>query len=335
MALALSLATLGSPLLAQQGLPPQNALSIPIQRQPNAAPSVSAPFPQPQSSLEVPSLKLRSQPGYEQVTVTVTDSSGKYVTDLKEDDFRILEDGQQRPIGFFRVDRSTPVSMGIVVDCSSSMITKMSQARIAITQMIDELDPRDEVFLESFSDAAQLLQPFTADHTNIIYHLDFLHPLAHTALYDAVFMGLYEMHNSRHDKRALLIITDGMDNVSRMSREQVIAAARAMKVLIYTIGIGDEAVNPARSDADQVDMPTLRALSEDTGARAFNISRIGDGAKLSRDCAAIGNELTCQYTIAYLSPDPGRPGYRPLRVEIPKHPELSARVRKGVAIIPH
>ena len=101
-----------------QGVPPQNTLSIPVQQQPNALPSVKAPAPQPETSLEVPSLKLRSQPGYEQVTVTVTDSSGRYVPGLKEDDFRVIEDGQQRPIGFFRVDRNAPVSIGIIVDCS-------------------------------------------------------------------------------------------------------------------------------------------------------------------------------------------------------------------------
>ena len=84
--------------------------------------------------LEVPSLKLRTQPGYQQVTVTVTDTSNKYVTDLKEDDFRVFEDGQQRPIGFFRIDRTAPVSVGILVDCSTSMVTKFAQARRAITR---------------------------------------------------------------------------------------------------------------------------------------------------------------------------------------------------------
>src|SRR5580704_84553 len=89
-----------SSALAVQGLPPQNTLSLPAQQPPSALPSVKAPVPQPETSLEVPSLKLRTQPGYEQVTVTVTDSSGKYVTGLRDDDFRVVEDGQQRPIGF-------------------------------------------------------------------------------------------------------------------------------------------------------------------------------------------------------------------------------------------
>jgi Ca-activated chloride channel homolog len=328
---------------ALQGSPPENSLSIPVQPQPTSVPSIVAPLPQPDAALEVPSLKLRRQPGYQQVTVTVTDSSGKYVTDLKQDDFRVLEDGQQRPVGFFRVDRNAPVSVGIVVDCSSSMTSKFWQARTAITRMVGELNARDEIFLESFSVEASLLQPFTTDHTQIIDHLQFLHALRQTSLYDAIFMGLVEMRRARYDKRALLVVTDGMDNTSKMPREQVIAVARIMKVLIYTIGIGDEAVKPGDDfmggmfspDDQQVDMATLNALSEETGARSFNLRRIGGGDELSRDCDAISDELTRQYTVAYLSPDPGRLGYRTLRVDIPKHPELSVRVRKGIAVIPH
>lgn len=339
MALVANAATRSAVLAQQHSAPSANTLSIPARQHPNAVPSITAPLGQPETSLEVPSLKLRSQPGYEQVTVTVTDSSGKYVADLKEDDFRVLEDGQQRPIGFFRVDRTAPVSVGIVVDCSSSMFSKMWQARTAITRMVDDLDSRDDIFLESFSDEAQLLQPFTLVHAQVIDHLSFLHAQTHTALFDAVYMGLFEMQHAGHDKRVLLVITDGMDNESTMTRGQVIAAARAMKVLIYTIGIGDEAIGPDHGgllslDDEEVDMTTLKALSEETGARAFNLHRMGDGGELSRDCEAISDELTRQYTVAYLSPDPGRPGYRSLHVDIPRHPELSVRVRKGVAVIP-
>jgi Ca-activated chloride channel family protein len=334
-------ATPSTVLPRQPDAPSGNTLSIPARQLPNAVPSIQAPLPQPETSLEVPSLQLRSQPGYEQVTVTVTDSSGKYVTNLKDDDFRILEDGQQRSIGFFRVDRTAPVSIGIIVDCSGSMMSKFAQARTAITRMVADFDARDDIFLESFSIEAQLLQPFTRNHAEIVDHLKFLHALTRTALYDAIFMGLYEMQHASHDKRALVVVTDGMDNASGMSRAQVIAAARAMKVLIYTIGIGDEATDPGDeesmlgADYDKVDLATLKVLSEETGARTFHLPQLGDGEELARDCEAISNELTQQYTIAYLSPDPGRSGYRTLHVDVPKHPELSVRVRKGVAIIPH
>ena len=342
LSIAIVAAASTSLLALQQQIPSTNTLSIP-QRQPVALPSIAAPSGQPETLLEVPSLKLRSQPGFEQVTVTVTDSNGRYVTNLKEDDFRIFEDGHQRPVGYFRIDRTAPVSVGIVVDCSVSMYTKFAQAKRAITSMLDDLDPRDDMFLESFSVQAQLVQPLTFDRDQIVDHLKFLHALTQTALYDAVFNGLYEiqLHGVR-DKRALIVLTDGMDNSSKIARAQVIAAARAMKVLVYTIGIGDQAGNSEggfietflKRDDNKVDMKVLHDLADETGALAFNLHRVGDGEELSRDCVAISNELRQQYTLAYVSPDPTRLSYRSLRVDVPKHPELSVRVRKGVAIIP-
>lgn len=347
-----SIAVLGigaSAYALQQELPDFNTLSVP-QRQPVALPSITAPSGQPGTLLEVPSLKLRNQPGFEQVTVTVTDSSGKYVTGLKEDDFRILEDGQQRPVGYFRIDRTAPVSIGIVVDCSSSMSTKMHQARRAIASLIDDLDPRDDIFLQTFSRQSYLLLPFTLDHAKVKDNLRFVHTvrwtggsfsLDGTALYDAVYLGLLEMRHGARDKRALIVVTDGMNNSGFTSNAAVIAAAREMKVLLYTIGIGDEAANSEegffkflRTDDDKVDMNTLRNLADESGARAFNLHRIGDGDELTRDCAAISDELRQQYTLAYVSPDPTRLSYRSLHVDVPKHPELSVRVRKGVAIVP-
>ncbi|HLX38783.1 MAG TPA: VWA domain-containing protein [Candidatus Binataceae bacterium] len=334
-------------LALQQQIPPTNTLSIP-QRQPVALPSITAPSGQPETLLEVPSLKLRTQPGFEQVTVTVTDSDGRYVTNLKEDDFRIFEDGHQRPVGYFRIDRTAPVSIGILIDCSSSMQTKMSQARKAIKAMIDDLDPRDDVFLEAFARHAALIQPFTLDHDKLVDRLKLVHPVAGgadengTALYDAICMGLFEIRHGIRDKRVLLVVTDGMDNRSTTSRAQAIAIARNMKVLVYAIGIGDQAVNSdepffkwvLRPDDNEIDMNVLNELADETGARAFNLHRVGDGEQLSRDCAAISDELRQQYTLAYVSPDPMRLSYRSLKVDVPKHPELSVRVRKGVAIIP-
>jgi Ca-activated chloride channel family protein len=333
---------------AQQGAAANNAPSIPAAPQqmpswiptPNPdRPPMNVPYAQPDDALEVPSLKLRSQPGYQQVTITVTDSSGKYVTDLKEDDFRVFEDGQQRSIEFFRVDRRIPVSVGIIVDSSKSMETKLWQARAAITQFVNDLNRADDIFLESFSVQAQLLQPFTFDHWEIIDHLAFLHPLTQTSLYDAILMGLFEIAKGKRSKRALLVITDGMDNRSQFTRPQVIGAARRMKVLIYSIGIGDVAPKTSgfmggifSPDSEEVDAQTLRDLSDETGAKTFILPRVGDGEQLRHDCEAISDELREQYTVVYLSPDPDRPGYRTLRVDVPKRPDLSVRVRRSVAM---
>src|ERR1700683_4431129 len=336
---------ISSVAIAQQGgAPADNALSIPAAHQnpiPSAAasPSLSVPNAQPDDAFELPSLKLRSQPGYQQVTVTVTDSAGKYVTDLKQDDFRVFEDGRERRVEFFRIDRRTPVSIGIVVDSSKSMESKMWQARTAIKQFVNDLNAGDDIFLESFSVQAELLQPFTFEHGQIFDHLDFLHPLTQTALYDAILMGLFEMQRGQRSKRALLVITDGLDNRSYSTRARVIGVARGMKVLIYSIGIGDTAPSTEgfmggilHPDSEEVDAQTLRDLSDETGAKTYILRRVGGGAQVRQDCQAISDELRQQYTIVYLSPNPGHPGYRTLRVDVPKHPELSVRVRKGIAM---
>ncbi|HJU29033.1 MAG TPA: VWA domain-containing protein, partial [Candidatus Binataceae bacterium] len=114
--------------------------------------------------LTLPSHELRRQPGYEQVTVTVTDQQGRYVTGLRKNDFRLYIDGQQRPIDFFRQDMNTPVSVGVLVDTSGSMAPKIVQAQTAISLFLKELNDQDDVFLFAFSSKPFLLQKFTTNH---------------------------------------------------------------------------------------------------------------------------------------------------------------------------
>ncbi len=319
--------------------PPAPAPALELKRQQNASlPPMRAPSAQPQAPPQAPSLKLRSQPGYQQVTVTVVDRSGRYVTDLKEDDFRVLEDGESRSLKAFRIDRDAPVSVGIVVDSSESMGSKYPQAQVAIARFVNDLDSDDDVFLTAFSNYIYLLQPFTFDHTKIIDKLGILRPLRQTALYDAIFDGLLRVVRGRHDKKVLLVVTDGIDNRSKHSIEEVVDLARRMEVLIYSIGIG-EATQPSGiiakflHDDERVDVETLTKLSQESGAKTFIVPSTGHGEELREDCEAIGAELRDQYTLAYLSPNPDHEGFRGLRVDIPKHPELSVRVRKSVSVV--
>ncbi len=297
----------------------------------------------PEQELVIPSQQLRTQPGYEQVTVTVTNQLGRYVTGLNKDDFRLYVNGRQVPISFFRQDLNTPVSVGIIVDTSGSMQPKLPQARLAITEFLNDLNPRDDVFLFAFAARPFLLQPFTTDHALVMQRLALLHAYGQTALFDAVLDGLRMVQRGRYDKKALLVITDGMDNVSTHSVGDVIAAAQREGVLIYSIGIGDPnsssmpglMIGPfviGGGGYDQVDARTLTTLSTETGARTFIIRQIGDGAKLRQACADISNELREQYTVGFVAPDASAGGYRNLRVDVPGHPGVSVRVRKGVEV---
>lgn len=293
--------------------------------------------------LQTPSRALREHPGYEQVTLTVTDQNGRYVTGQRESDFRVYVDGIGRSVKFLRQDRNTPVSVGILADTSGSMHTKLERLRVAIGQFIFNLNSRDDVFLLAFSNRAFLLQPFTTNHNLVKNRLALFHALGQTALFDAIRDGLFMVENGRYDKKALLVVTDGVDNASRATLQQVIEHARQRAVLIYSIGIGNPnlggariTIGPLMFDAlmNRVDTETLTALSTDSGARTFLVRELTDDNLLRQYCEAIANELRQQYTMGFVSPDPDRVSYRRLRVDVPGKPELSVRVRGGVAVGP-
>jgi hypothetical protein len=139
-------------------------------------------------------------------------------------------------------------------------------------------------------------------------------------------------------------VTDGMDNSSSCSLDQVVAQARRQGVLIYSIGIGDPNIGTTGlkiffggqplffGELERVDARTLQMLSNETGAKTYIVGKVGDGQLLRRATESISNELRQQYTVGFTSPDPERTGYRSLKVEVPTHPDLGVRVRKGVTV---
>ncbi len=291
----------------------------------------------PQQELIIPSRQLRTQSGYAQVTVTVTDPRGSYVAGLQKDDFKLFLDNRARPIEFFRQDTDTPVSIGILVDTSGSMTTKIPQAKMAIDRFVQGLNSGDDVFLFAFSGHPFLLQPFTTDHSLVRRRLNLLHAYGQTALFDVILQGLQTVQQGRYDKKALLLVTDGKDTASRSSVDQVIAQARRLGVLVYSIGIGDPnpsfpalAIGPFVLGGDLVDAATLYTLSTETGAKTYIIRQAGDGEMLRRACAEISHELRQQYTIGFVAPDASAGGYRSLKVDVPAHKDASVRVRKGL-----
>jgi Ca-activated chloride channel family protein len=225
------------------------------------------------------------------------------------------------------------------------MEPKLMQARSAISEFVNDLNPRDDVFLFAFSSQPFLLQPFTTDHQAVIGRLSLLYAQGETAIFDTIIDGLLMVRHGRWDKKALLVVTDGQDNASEQNLQQVVAYARQMGVLIYSIGIGNSNIDSSSIGfgplglgglgliaQDAVDARTLDMLSNETGAKTFILRTIGDGAVMREDCAAISRELREQYTLGFLASDPGRGGYRNVRVDVPSRPDDSVRVRKGVEL---
>lgn len=172
------------------------------------------------------------------VSATVTDEAGHFVKGLAKEDFLLREDGRELPIAQFSSER-VPVSLGLVVDASSSMDgERMSQARKALEQLLDRLpDPDDEVFLYSFNEEPVLEQGWTTNRGAIRGALRKIDPSGRTSLYDTVARAVSLANTGRHAKKVLVIISDGNDTASHTSVDALRRQIRESELLVYAIGV--------------------------------------------------------------------------------------------------
>src|SRR5579884_3514262 len=148
------------------------------------------------------------------VVATVTDTHGRYVSNLSAGDFTLEEDGEPQEISHFSQDHDVPVSVGVLLDTSGSMDRKIRTAVDAVDRFIRRIQPDDEIFLITFSGQTLLRQDFTNDRDQLSQALRHINATGGTALYDALNEGLAKLRSARHSKRALLVITDGQDTAS-------------------------------------------------------------------------------------------------------------------------
>ncbi len=172
------------------------------------------------------------------VTATVTDANGRFVSGLRKEDFRLFEDDQEQEITHFNAER-VPVSLGIIVDTSASMESeKWLAAKQALNRFLFELLGRDdEVFLFRFDNQPELVEGWTMDRDRIASGLARIRPRGATAMYDAVAEAIPLAQTGRHRKKALLVISDGNDTNSRTLIGELKQMIRETEVLVYAIGI--------------------------------------------------------------------------------------------------
>ena len=172
------------------------------------------------------------------VSVTVTDHNGRFVTGLKRDDFVIYEDGKPQEISQFDADR-VPVSLGIALDTSGSMIgEKIVAAQAALNRfLVDLLGAQDEVFLYRFDSRPDLISPWTKDRRAVGQSLGTVKPNGGTAIYDTVAEAIPLAQSGGNKKKALVVISDGNDTSSHTRVPQVQQLIRESEVLVYAIGI--------------------------------------------------------------------------------------------------
>ena len=260
------------------------------------------------------------------VPVSVTDPSLRLVTGLRQDNFQVFENKKQQQIRHFSSE-DAPVSLGIVVDTSGSMVDKMERVREAVREFCDSANPKDEFFIITFSDEPRLVQDFTDSPDDIEKNLLFAVPKGRTALLDAIYMGMRKMRDAKYSKKALLIISDGGDNHSRYSERELNSAVREADVMIYAIGIFDRYVP---TQEERLGPGLLSSIAETTGGRALVLENLAQMPLLAR---RIGAELRTQYVLGYRpegSPHDGKWHKISVKLKIPKKlPFLQARAKTG------
>lgn len=294
------------------------------------------------------------------VTTTVTDDDGRFVSGLRKEDFTVFEDGERQEVTHFSSER-VPVSLGIVLDTSGSMTPdKMSAARSAIDRFIyDLLGPDDELFLLEFGSRPDLLQEWTTDRRAISRAVARVTPSGGTAMYDAIADALPLAGIGRHPKKALLVISDGNDTNSRLSVGELRYLIRESEVLVYALGVDGTALSvrtgptiqlpipmpfpiPGRGpqrrrppiiggggsrmpNAERVNADALRQITDDTGGRTEIVRGFGG---LDSATARIADELSKQYYLGYVSPGTKDGRWHAIRVEV-KDRRLAVRARRG------
>lgn len=228
------------------------------------------------------------------LTATVTDTYGRYVTGLNKDAFTVLDDKVPQEITFFS-DEDAPVSVGVVFDVSGSMGgDKIQHARDALKRFIETSDERDEYFLIGFNTRAQLLLDRTRDGDAVLNKLTFVQTKGSTALYDACYLGVEKVGRGVHQKHAVLLLSDGQDNSSRYTFNELRRLLKESDVTIYSIGIlsGSDAGSSFGVEGQAV----LTELSAVSGGKAFFPN---SSAEMDDVFARIAVELRHQYSIGY------------------------------------
>ena len=258
---------------------------------PNSSPSRLSPFgidrPTPASAKPI-----KVNVDLVLVPVTVTDPMDRIVTGLEREDFEIQDGKESQEIKHFSRE-DVPVSLGIILDCSGSMKSKIERAREAVAEFVKTANPQDEFFLITFSDKPEMVSSFGASADDIQSHLVLTIPKGRTALLDAVYLGISQMKEAKFQRRALLVISDGGDNHSRYTERELKSLVKEADVTIYAVGIYDRYF---ATQEEALGPNLLDEIAASTGGRAFTVDNPNELSNVAR---RIGIELRDQYLIGY------------------------------------
>lgn len=259
-------------------------IGLGAQQPPKAAPKVETPDDQSTIRVDTRLVVLHC---------AVTDRSGKQITNLSQDQFKVLENGAPQPIKLFRRE-DIPVSLGVVIDNSGSMRDKRQRVEAAAVQLVKASNPQDEVFVVNFNEDAYLDVPFTNDIKKLEEGVARIDSHGGTAYRDAISMSIDHLRQEgRKDKKVLLVVTDGNDTASvAMTLEKLVEKAHKSDVLIYTIGIFGKDDKRDEKKARRA----MDALTRASGGLSYYPGAIDEVESIAKQVA---HDIRNQYVIAY------------------------------------
>jgi Ca-activated chloride channel family protein len=290
---------------------------------------LEAQKPEPAGSVPT----IRTEVDLLSVSVRVTDHKDNEIHGLRADQFSLFENGVPQKIAFFDAG-DEPVSLGILLDVSGSMEAtgKLDLAKASISRLLATMRPADEMFYLRFSRQVEQVVDFTSDPQRVLAAITATHVTKDgTSLYDAIASALCYMRNARHHKRALLVLTDGADQNSHRSLEDLAPIVQASQAQVFILGCFSKAEYDMYRSAhslklalvtnQEIDNPlsAFKRLADDSGAEAF----FPKPDKLQDAVDAVARQLRTQYTLAYY-PSASKVGFREIKVKVA---QSGARVR--------
>jgi Ca-activated chloride channel homolog len=263
------------------------------------------------------------------LSATAVDGKGRPVTDLRRDDFRVFEEGRPQRIEHFSEAAKLPARVLLLVDFSGSMNEelKVTSSRMAMVQLLARLGPEDQVALAGFDSRYFGLVAFTRDKESVLRALDTVAPFGSTALHDALDKGASDIASHGEGRRAVVVITDGIDTASQQTPDAVIARSRALDVPIYTVSVVSPLDDPESDQFVGRQQPGVATTGARLLARYADLSggasfRVSDFRGLKEAADRIARELKHQYRLGY---DPPKGPSRFRRVEV-------RTTRRGVVV---
>src|SRR5579871_27680 len=245
------------------------------------------------------------------IPVTVTDGLDRPLLGLQKEDFHLFEDNVEQEIRSFSSEEG-PVSIGIVFDTSGSMKNKLDKSIAAVNQLLKTTLPGDEFLLVSFADVPKLTTNLTTDINQVDRDLSLTEPRGWTALHDAMYLATQHMRTARNGRKALVVLTDGVDNNSRYTEAEVRNLVVESDVRIYAIGISERS-------------KFLGRISEETGGRAFWVHKVDE---LPDVIDRLSTEFRSHYLLGYSSKNAQNDGkYRKVKVALQPRPEWAGQMR--------